>query len=409
MIRSTKVTLKYTNKDKLNTIDLFLTEYLKVTQFFVDLIWNHYQIETKIPSLLPQSITSQANTWFTARAIQCAAKQASGIVRGTRRKHEKRLYVLKQLEKDGLRKRARKLAHTIKKNPLSKPNLKTIQAELDSRFVEVEFHNDTSFDGWITLSSLGAKIKLELPFKSHKKLKELQQKGTKTGGIRLNHKSATFMFEIPDVPKQQGDKVGIDIGMNRAFSCSDGNLCDDTLNGHNIESVCKIISRKKKGSKGFDRACKHRKNLIGFYKNKINWQNIKELRIEDISKLRYQKRLNRYMQSFVYRTYFESLEQAAELFGVQVTKVNPTYTSQRCSCCGWTRKKNRKGRQFKCSNCGLTMDADYNASINISLDLKPIGKKERLKRPNIKGFFWHVMEAEGQEFIVPVVPKDNFL
>jgi hypothetical protein len=110
VIRSAKVTLKYTNKDKLNTIDLFLNEYLKVTQFFVDLIWNHYPIETKIPSLLPQSITSQANTWFSARAIQCAAKQASGIVRGTRRKHEKRLYVLKQLEKDGFTQTSKKIS-----------------------------------------------------------------------------------------------------------------------------------------------------------------------------------------------------------------------------------------------------------------------------------------------------------
>jgi len=101
MIRSTKVTLKYSNKIKLNTIDSILDEYLKVTQFFVDLIWNTYPINQNVPTLLPQNITNQAITWFSARLIQCAAKQASGIVRGTRRKHEKRLFVLEQLRKDG--------------------------------------------------------------------------------------------------------------------------------------------------------------------------------------------------------------------------------------------------------------------------------------------------------------------
>lgn len=405
MIRSTKVTLKYSNQIKLNTINSILDEYLKVTQFFVDIIWNNYPINQNIPTLLPQSITSQAITWFSARLIQCSAKQASGIVRGTRRKHEKRLYVLKQLEKDGLRKQARKLAHVIKKNPISKPNLKTIEAELDSRFINLEFHNNTSFDGWITIGSIGNKIKLNIPFKSHKKLQEFIKCGQKTGGIRLSKNSATITFELPNIQKDEGQVVGIDIGMNTTFSCSDGNCCNDKLNGNDIESVCKIISRKKRGSKAFKRACAHRKNLIGFYKNKINWQSIKELRIEDISKLRYRKRVSRYLNSFVYRTYFESLRLTSEKFGVQVKEVNPTYTSQRCSCCGWTRKRNRNGKQFKCSNCGFVIDADLNASINISLDLKPIGKKERLKRINIKGFFWNVNQAEGQEFIVPVVQK----
>jgi len=294
------------------------------------------------------------------------------------------------LQKEGLKKQAKKLAHKIKTSPIGKPELKSIEMELDSRFVQVEYHNETSFDGWITLSSIGNGLKLQLPFKSHKKLNEFRRTGIQKGGIRLNQKSASFSFELPEKIKEQGKVVGIDIGMTTAFSCSDGNCCNDKLNGHNIESVCKIIARKKKGSKAFDRACKHRKNLIGYYKNKINWQDTKEIRIEKIRHLRYKKRTSRYMNAFVYRTFFESLSQTAEKLGVQVTEVCPTYTSQRCSSCGWTRKRNRKGKQFKCTSCGFTIDADLNASINISLDLNPIGKKERCKRINMSGFFWHV-------------------
>jgi transposase len=74
--------------------------------------------------------------------------------------------------------------------------------------------------------------------------------------------------------------------------------------------------------------------------------------------------------------------------GVQVVKINPTYTSQRCFFCGWTRKSNRLKKQFKCKSCGHTDDADLNASKNIALDLPAISKVERSKQLNRKGFYW---------------------
>ena len=45
------------------------------------------------------------------------------------------------------------------------------------------------------------------------------------------------------------------------------------------------------------------------------------------------------------------------------TIVNPAYTSQ--ICCKCNHLGNRKGKEFKCSNCNLSIDADFNASINI--------------------------------------------
>jgi transposase len=47
-------------------------------------------------------------------------------------------------------------------------------------------------------------------------------------------------------------------------------------------------------------------------------------------------------------------------------KVDPAYTSQVCSECGYTDRKNRNGSDFKCKQCGHSMDADYNAAINIA-------------------------------------------
>ena len=48
---------------------------------------------------------------------------------------------------------------------------------------------------------------------------------------------------------------------------------------------------------------------------------------------------------------------------IKETIVNPAYTSQ--VCCKCNHLGERKGKEFKCSNCNLSIDADFNASINI--------------------------------------------
>lgn len=52
--------------------------------------------------------------------------------------------------------------------------------------------------------------------------------------------------------------------------------------------------------------------------------------------------------------------------GGELLKVNPAYTSQRCSCCGFTDKESRKSQaQFVCVACGHAEHADVNAAKNI--------------------------------------------
>ena len=59
----------------------------------------------------------------------------------------------------------------------------------------------------------------------------------------------------------------------------------------------------------------------------------------------------------------ERIEFKAYENSITVTKVNPAYTSQICSCCGKIGERN--GKQFRCDSCKRVLDADYNASINI--------------------------------------------
>lgn len=53
--------------------------------------------------------------------------------------------------------------------------------------------------------------------------------------------------------------------------------------------------------------------------------------------------------------------------GVGFTQVDPAYTSQECSACHHLDKANRKTRdQFECTSCGVSLDADHNAALNIA-------------------------------------------
>lgn len=83
-------------------------------------------------------------------------------------------------------------------------------------------------------------------------------------------------------------------------------------------------------------------------------------------------------------TYYELqqyIKYKAEMEGIKVRFVNPAYTSQTCSKCGYIDEENRPTQErFKCKKCGFEMNADRNASINISRKTEDVKKK----KPNIK-------------------------
>jgi len=50
---------------------------------------------------------------------------------------------------------------------------------------------------------------------------------------------------------------------------------------------------------------------------------------------------------------------------IPVIAVAPQYTSQRCSECGTKVKKSLSVRTHICPSCGLVLDRDHNAALNI--------------------------------------------
>ena len=72
-------------------------------------------------------------------------------------------------------------------------------------------------------------------------------------------------------------------------------------------------------------------------------------------------------QQWAYAKFVELVEYKVESTELFVDTVNPAYTSQRCSHCGFTHEDNRDDKAFMCQDCGYEVNADYNAAKNIAV------------------------------------------
>ena len=59
------------------------------------------------------------------------------------------------------------------------------------------------------------------------------------------------------------------------------------------------------------------------------------------------------------------MRRKAESAGMKVVKVDARNTSKECSNCGNIADMPRSIREYDCSRCGMRLDRDINASINI--------------------------------------------
>lgn len=76
----------------------------------------------------------------------------------------------------------------------------------------------------------------------------------------------------------------------------------------------------------------------------------------------------RFLKNWTYFDLQQKIKYKAEAEGIRVVVVNPSYTSQRCFCCGHISSENRPTQaSFICQNCGHTTNADYNAAQNLSV------------------------------------------
>ena len=140
-----------------------------------------------------------------------------------------------------------------------------------------------------------------------------------------------------------------------------------------------ILEQKLKNLEDNNLGSKKRISKISKYKSRIvshincelnkmvKEEDIKEIVREDLNwsskKKNISKKQRNRFSTWSKGTLLERLSVKLAEKGIKETIVNPAYTSQ--VCCKCNHLGIRKGKEFKCSNCNLSIDADFNASINI--------------------------------------------
>jgi putative transposase len=181
----------------------------------------------------------------------------------------------------------------------------------------------------------------------------------------------TFLFvdktEIP-VPVGTAGKVGLDVGLNVLAATSDGRLLGRTFKVK-FNTLYKYIKRV--------RANRQRQGL----KENSRRLNILEQKLTGRIKTATGTIANRLVRTYPNYTFvvedlnlkgckgqkrFAYRELQTNLDRKVVTEgENPAYTSQVCPSCGYVRRGNRHGEQFRCRSCGRLSHADAVGAVNL--------------------------------------------
>lgn len=193
---------------------------------------------------------------------------------------------------------------------------------------------------------------------------------------------ACFVLELPDreAPKHPGGEVGIDVGLKSLVTLSTGESVDPPQ--HYREAEAKVrranrkASRRVKGSKRQRKAYRELSSLhekIGNQRRDFLHKLSKELTdrfsviaVEDLNVRGLARtRLAKSVHDAGWGILLNMLDYKAASAGGLVVRVDPRYTSQDCSSCGARVKKPLSQRTHACPDCGLVLDRDHNAALNI--------------------------------------------
>ncbi len=193
--------------------------------------------------------------------------------------------------------------------------------------------------------------------------------------------------------KHQVPDVGIDVGLNSYAVLSDGTRIENPRfyrkSEKRLAHLQREISRKKKDSSNRNKARVKVARLHEYIRNQRSdflhkasrriADTYETVYVEDL-KIRYMVRnhcLAKSISDAGWGRFIGMVAYKAESAGGRLIQVNPRNTTQICSQCGEYVKKSLSDRTHRCQVCGLVLDRDLNASMNI---LK-IGKELAESKP----------------------------
>ena len=192
---------------------------------------------------------------------------------------------------------------------------------------------------------------------------------------------AIFTTKTEITPKEnRGNQVGMDLGLINFATLSDETMIKNPKHlkkyGERLAKRQRKLSKKEKGS---IRRKKQKRRIAALYEkvknarrdflhklslhlvNSYSFVALEELSIQKMTMERFGKSIN----DAGWNEFMNMLCYKAEEAGCRVVFVDPDGTTKECSSCGEVVDKELKERRHSCPSCGLSMDRDLNASINI--------------------------------------------
>lgn len=201
-----------------------------------------------------------------------------------------------------------------------------------------------------------------------------------------------FQVELPEPEPEahDGPAVGIDVGISHTLALSDGRTLDSPKylekSLKKLRRLQRQVARRKKGSKCQRQAVEQLAKQQEYIANQRRdwWHKVTRqlvdsygvIVLEDLNLnfMLQNGKLARSAHDVSLGMFRDLLDYKAMEAGVKVVTVNPAYTSQACSGCGCNVAKKLNVRVHACPDCGLILDRDVNAAVNIlSAGTRPLG------------------------------------
>lgn len=263
---------------------------------------------------------------------------------------------------------------------VSCPRSDRLPIPYDARTMTVRFDRQE-----VSLATMGKR--LSVPVLKHRRIAHYDAWATDAGKLSRDAKgrwwlSLTFTKEV-ETPAPSPNVIGCDRGIVVPAALSNGKILGDP----HWHAVDRRYFRTQSGlqSKGTKSAKRRLKLRAGKWQRFRSWcdHNVSKhildtlsrgttLALEDLTNIRqraqrFRRDTRRRLHAWSFRRQQDMLAYKAPDYGVAVVFVDARYTSQRCSSCGHTSRKNRPSRGvFACEKCKHTEHADLNAARNIA-------------------------------------------
>ncbi len=284
----------------------------------------------------------------------------------------------------------RKEAKYPKKKKLSKYNSFTYpqvwlkrkekeeEKEIEKTTEIIKFEKKNNKTAYLHLPKLG-KLKIRLH-------REIDWTKAKTVTIKKEpsgkwYACVTIETEPEQTTQDTAKAIGVDLGVKHLAVTSEGDFIEHPKFLQKLEKRLKVeqkkLSRKEKFSSNWEKqrkkvAIKHEKvknarrdflhKLSRYLVNNYDTISFENLNIKGLVQ---NHNLAKAILDAGWGTLIAFTTYKAVMVGAKVIEVNPAYTTQDCSVCGFRVPKTLAERLHKCPNCGAIMDRDYNASVNI--------------------------------------------